>query len=412
MNKDDPLEETLKHKKKRLLDTLVVNQILNDKRLIKAFMEIPLEKFIPNKFKKVVKLYEDTPNLFYYDEQNPRSYRTISAPHMITIMLQGLALESHDDLLILGAKSGYIAALAHKLAPKGEIVILEANSEIAKITSENLKNLNLDDNITINVKNPLNGMPELSPWQKILVTGAIEEKKIFPLLKQLDKEGGVLFAPIGQESIQTYTQILRQNDDFFGKQQLQVKFSPLITQVEINELELITDIDDFASPSSYNELTIDNESSIWATKNKKIEIKYASNILEKITHESITKTRLIDIKERETVLSYLENILKNIKNLKKEENVEECFNFIDQIENKLRKLKKYKRDFEIKIKKMQQILNRIRSYNISRKDITKQDLPESVLLEHKINILNKQIEDLNLLMDYLIKEMKRIESIY
>jgi len=231
LDKDEAFKEPLKYKKKRLLDTLVINQILKDKRLIKAFMEIPLEKFIPDKFKKLVRPYEDQPNLFYYDERNPKSYRTISAPHMITIMLQGLALESNDDLLILGAKSGYIAALAHKLAPKGEIVILEANSEIAKITAENLKKLNLDKNITINIKNPLKGMPELSPWQKILVTGAIEQRKIYPLLQQLDKDGGVLFAPIGQEFIQTYTQILRQNDEFFGKQQLQVKFSPLITKV-------------------------------------------------------------------------------------------------------------------------------------------------------------------------------------
>ena len=68
--------------------------------------------------------------MFYF--LNEDNYRTISAPHMISIMLQGLALEPKDDLLILGAKSGYIAALAHKLAPNGKILILEANSDIAK----------------------------------------------------------------------------------------------------------------------------------------------------------------------------------------------------------------------------------------------------------------------------------------
>ena len=65
LDKNESFKESLKHKKKRLLDTLVVNQILKDKRLIKAFMEIPLEKFIPDKFKKLVKPYEDQPNLFY-----------------------------------------------------------------------------------------------------------------------------------------------------------------------------------------------------------------------------------------------------------------------------------------------------------------------------------------------------------
>lgn len=411
LDKDESFKISLKHKKKRLLDTLVVNQILKDKRLIKAFMDIPLEKFIPGKFKKIVKLYEDVPNLFYYDEQNPRSYRTISAPHMITIMLQGLALDTNDDLLILGAKSGYIAALAHKLAPKGEIVILEANSEIAKITSENLKKLNLDKKITINIKNPLNGMPELSPWQKILVTGAIEQTKIYPLLKQLDKEGGVLFAPIGQEVIQTYTQVLRQNDEFFGKQQLQVKFSPLITQIEIDELELITDLDAFeASDKERAKFKTKHDNGILTPLNKKIEIKYTTSILDKITPEPIVKTKPIGVKERENVLSYLEDIVNNVLNLKKEENIDKCFNIVDRIENTFEKLKKYKRDFEIKIKRMQQILNQIRSYNIIRKEL--ENLTDATVIKQKIKLLNNQIEEINILLSILTKEMKRIESIY
>ena len=171
MDRNERLHEKLKLKKKRLVDSLVLNDILKDKRLAKAFMDVPLEKFIPEKFFSIVKLYEDVPNLFYYDEQNPNNYRTISAPHMISIMLQGLSLSNDDDLLILGAKSGYIAALAHKLAPRGKIVILEANSKIANITRDNLNNQNLDGEIEVIVKNPLEGFPELSPWQKILVTG-------------------------------------------------------------------------------------------------------------------------------------------------------------------------------------------------------------------------------------------------
>jgi protein-L-isoaspartate(D-aspartate) O-methyltransferase len=282
LDRNERIKDGMKSRKKRLLDALILNDILKDKRLIKAFMEVPLEKFIPEKIYKIynVRLYEDTPNLFYYDEKNPNSYRTISAPHMITIMLQGLALEANDDLLILGAKSGYIAALAHKLAPKGEIIILEANSEIAKITSENLKNLELEKNITIIVKNPLNGMPDLSPWQKILVTGAIEQAKIYPLLNQLDKEGGVLFAPIGPVQMQTYTQILRQENEFFGKKQLEVKFSPLITQIELDELELITDLDDFCAKEP---LKTDYDDALCS--GQRINIKYTSKILENITPE-------------------------------------------------------------------------------------------------------------------------------
>ena len=407
MDRNERLYEKLKLKKKRLVDSLVLNDILKDKRLIKAFMEVPLEKFIPDKFFSIVKLYEDVPNLFYYDEQNPNNYRTISAPHMISIMLQGLSLTDNDDLLILGAKSGYIAALAHKLAPKGEIIILEANSEIAKITSKNLKKLKLNDSISIVVKNPLQGMPELSPWQKILITGAIEQSKINPLLNQLDENGGVLFAPIGQEFIQIYTQMLRQKDEYFGKKQLQVKFSPLITKVEVDELELLTDFDEAEILKESNK----SDEALSKFPNK-INIKYTSDILDEVGPGLDIKIESIDKKQKELVLTYLMSIELIIKNLKKEENIEKCFNYIESIEKKLEDLKKYKKLFQIKIKRMQNILNQIRSYTIVRKELDKKNLLDSEIIDKKIEIINKQIDQINLLLEILKEDISQIKTLY
>lgn len=407
LDRNEKLNERLKLKKKHLVDSLVLNDILKDKRLIKAFMEVPLESFIPEKFFSIVKLYEDVPNLFYYDEQNPNNYRTISAPHMISIMLQGLSLSEDDDLLILGAKSGYIAALAHKLAPRGEIIILEANSEIAKISSNNLKKLKIDDNISIVVKNPLQGMPELSPWQKILVTGAIEQSRINPLLNQLDENGGVLFAPIGQEFIQTYTQILRQKDEYFGKKQLQVKFSPLITKVELNDLELLTNFDEAEISKESNRINND------LTKvSHKVNIKYASDILDEVNQESSIKIESIDKQQQELVLKYLMSIILLLKNLKKEENVEKSLNFIENIEIKLEDLKKYKKLFQIKIKRMQNILNHIRSFAIVRKELDKTEMSNSELIDKKIEIINKQLDQINILLEILKEDISQIKMLY
>jgi protein-L-isoaspartate(D-aspartate) O-methyltransferase len=402
LDRNERLHEKLKSKKKRLVDSLVLNDILKDKRLVKAFMEVPLEKFIPDKFFSIVKLYEDVPNLFYYDEQNPNNYRTISAPHMISIMLQGLALTEDDDLLILGAKSGYIAALAHKLAPKGEIIILEANSEIAKLTTNNLKKLKLNDKISIVVKNPLLGMPDLSPWQKILVTGAIGQSRIHPLLNQLDENGGVLFAPIGQEFIQTYTQIMRQNNEYFAKKQLQVKFSPLITKVELDELELLTDFDDseiLKESKAMNETT-------------KVNIKYTSDILDEVDQESGIKIESIDKQQQEYVLKYLISIELILKNLKKEENIENYFNYIESIEIKLEDLKKFKKLFQIKIKRMQNILNHIRSFAIVRKELDKSNISDSEIIDKKIEIINKQLDQINIFLEILKEDISQIKTLY
>lgn len=404
MDRNERLKDRLKVKKKRLLDTLIYDEILKDKRLIKAFIDVPLEHFIPEKFMNIVKLYEDVPNLFYYDESNPRSYRTISAPHMIAIMLQGLNLEESDDLLILGAKSGYIAALAQKLAPKGEIIILEANSDIAKLTTENLKKLKLDNHVTIIVKNPLNGAPDLCPWHKILITGAIEQQKIYPLLNQLDKDGGVLFAPIGPSKLQTdhqrYTQILRQGEEFFGNKQLQVRFSPLITQLELDELELITDFEEFDIKDSPGSAT-DYERGLW---DKKVAIKYTSKILENITLEEIVKKKSINKTERDLVVSYLESVTEIVKSLKLEEDNNIIFAKIDVIDNIFEKLRKYKRNFELKIKKMQSRLNQIRSYSILRKELENKNLSDPTILEQKASVINQQLFEIN----HLIEKVKEI----
>lgn len=397
------LDKSVKYleKKRRLLDSLVKNEILRDKRLYKAFLEVPLENFIPKKFMPYAKLYSDVPNVFYYDESNPRSYRTISAPHMITIMIQGLALEPSDDLLILGAKSGYISALAHKLAPKGEIIILEANSDIAKVTADNLEKLNLDSNITVLVKNPLHGMPELSPWQKILVTGAIKQSKIHPLLKQLDPNDGVLYAPIGEDFIQFYTQILRINEEFFGKRQLQVRFTPLVTQLELNELELITDFDELKPKKEDSQID----------QPERIEVKYASKIFEEVKLQPELELKPVDIKQRDNIISHLEDIEKSVKNLKKEGDIENYFNYIEEIESNLEILMSYKKIFELKLKKMQNMLNRIRSYNIMRKDLENREKDDSTVIDERIELVNKQIEEVNDFHEILRDEIERIKSL-
>ena len=399
-------------KKHQLLESLVKNKYLKDKRLYNAFLEVPLEEFIPSEYKDPLKIYEDMPNLFYF--LNRENYRTISAPHMISIMLQGLSLKENDDLLILGAKSGYIAALAHKLAPKGEIIVIEANSDIAKITLENLKKLNLADNITVVVKNPLEGMPG-SPWQKILVTGSIKQERIHSLLKQLDKNEGVLYAPIGGNFFQIYTQILRINENYFGKKQLQVRFTPLMTQVELDELELMTDIDELEEVE-----IIEDPSKVDKTLGKseeKINIKYASNILDELEivpkQELLPKQEMVhkqevDLKQRDTVLSYLNNIEEIIKKLKKEEKIETCFSCLDDIEIQIDKLKKFKKIFGLKIKKIQNFLNQIRSYMIVRKEL---GLKEEDVLNKKIEIINRQIEEINELHELLSNEINRIKNL-
>lgn len=396
------MHEDYNQKKKRLVESLTSNNLLKDKRLYKAFLEIPLEEFIPQNYQDPLKIYQDIPNLFYYHD--PNNYRTISAPHMITIMLQGLALERDDDLLILGAKSGYIAALAHELAPQGEIIILEANSEIANLTEENLKKLDLDHNITVIVKNPLEGMPDLTPWQKILVTGAIKQTRITPLLRQLDKNEGVIYAPIGEGLVQTYTQILRVDNNFYGKKQLQVRFTPLMTQVELDELELITDLEE------YEEVEVEiNPKKVDKTL-EKINIKYETNVFDEISFGEKGEEKPVGIKERDEAIEFLKDLDECANKFKREDDVNSCFENVEEMDAVIESLKTFKKDMGLKVKKIQNILNQIRSYNIVRKQFESRSIDDAEIIDKKAEIINKQIAQVNELEDIINAEIERLKK--
>ncbi|MFW9945752.1 MAG: protein-L-isoaspartate O-methyltransferase [Candidatus Odinarchaeota archaeon] len=384
------------YSKIQLLLSLLYNGYLKDIRLFKAFLDVQLEKFVPKEILPSVRIYDDAPVLFYYERERPENLRTISAPHMITIMLQNLILKEDDDLLILGAKSGYIAVLAHKLAPKGKIVILEANSSIAKITQKNLEHLGLHEKIKVIVKNPLIGMPEMGPWKKILVTGAIKQEKIYPLLNQLDHNYGVLFAPIGEEFIQTYTQILRLNNDFYGKKHLSVRFTPLITKIQLDELKLITDIDDF---DKTNAGTSSND--LKKSENR-ISVKYAKDIIEKLNLEPKSRSQSLEIKPRNIFIAFLENLYNTLEILKDDHELEQWTNFIENSETLMDIFKKYKSGIKINLKKIELSLNQlIKSYNLSMKQIE----------ENKNTKSQKYLEDLENLQEDIKDEINKIKEV-
>jgi len=101
-----------------------------------------------------------------------------------------------------------------------------------------------------------------------------------------------------------------------------------------------------------------------------------------------------------------------LKNLKKEENPDKCFKFIESIEVKLEDLKKFKKLFQIKIKRMQNILNQIRSYAIVRKELNKSKLSDSEIIDKKVDIINKQIDQVNVLIEILKEDISHIKTLY
>ena len=382
--------------KVQLLFSLVNRGFLNDIRLFKGFLKLELQQFVPRHLRKYVRLYDDAPSLFYYDKQNPENLRTISAPHMITIMLQNLLLEEDDDLLILGAKSGYIAALAHEMAPKGKIYILEANSSIAKFTAKNIRKLNLEDCIKVIVKNPLEGMPELKPWQKILVTGAIRERRIYPLLSQLDPNNGVLFAPIGGEMTQIYTRIARDGDNFTAHQQLQVRFTPLITQLEIDELKLITDISILESEEDEAEVE---------RLSREMKIKYINNIEDQVNFRHVEvkeETKITPERILKTLLECINDFIDKLREVKKTSQWSDGIEIFLILTGLIRYSKKI---FKINIDKIENTINQLKDITNRRIEIERKINGDPNLEQEKKNLIEKQQKTLNDLQGIVSKEL-------
>jgi len=391
-------DNNLFRSKIRLLNHLLNARYLSDIRLFKAFLSLPLKEFIPKRCIKYSKIYEDAPSLFYFDKTNPENIRTISAPHMITIMLQNLMLKEDDDLLILGAKSGYIAALAHHLAPKGKIKILEANSLIAKITSKNLSKINLQGNIEVIVKNPLEGLPELKPWQKILVTGSIKTLRIYPLLKQLDPDHGVLFAPIGEDIIQTYTQILRDSDQYYAEEQLQVRFTPLITQLEIDEFQLITDYEVLEQEDNENK----------EPEETNLSLKYSTNIFDEIGRKSKFPGKANEIKPVNIYIAFLEYIIQSIDGLNHDKGLKNWLNSIENFDLLLQLIKNSKDTVKIEVVEMEKYLKQLKNQNKNWLELEKRNNYDESYQTKKIKILHEHQLEMKNFQKVVSRQLKKL----
>jgi len=235
-----------KRKAEMLVQYLKSKNILHDSRIARSFIEVPLHDFIPTRLLNKKQIYMDIPQLFWY--KNIQNKRTISAPHMIVIMLENLDLKPKDNLLILGSKSGYISSIAAHLCSEGEIFILEAIEEIVGFTKDNLKRTGFGKNITIMHQNPLFGLKDTAPWQKILVTGQVMKEDLDIVLDQLDPNDGVLFAPIGDMFQQKFMKITRRGNDFFYKDIGDVVFGPLDIEpytTSLDDEEPLPDFNEF-----------------------------------------------------------------------------------------------------------------------------------------------------------------------
>lgn len=203
---------------------------IDSQEAVRAFLAVPREEFIGPNPKQLA--YVDRP-LPIYENQ------TISAPHMVAIMISQDILDLHigDLCLEVGGGSGYHAAvIAEMVAPTnsnkkkwGHVYTIERLGKLVKFAEENLKRTNYDDRVTVIEGDGSLGLPDKAPFDKITVACAAPDIPP-PLLEQL-KPGGRLVIPISSAS-QYYQELKvitkRKDGSLKSETKSSVAFVPLI----------------------------------------------------------------------------------------------------------------------------------------------------------------------------------------
>lgn len=170
---------------REMVERLLRVGLIRSERVKEAFMAVDRRHFVGKANLPVA----------YVDRPLPIGHgQTISAPHMVAIMVEELNPQPGENILEVGTGSGYHAALVSRLVlPGGRVITVERIPELARFAEKNLKRAGIE-NVKVLVGDGSLGYPPLAPYDRIYVTAASPGVPP-PLLEQL-KEGGVLLIPV------------------------------------------------------------------------------------------------------------------------------------------------------------------------------------------------------------------------
>ena len=163
---------------------MVENQIrpsdVTDLRLQDAMRTIPRELFLPKTVRSLA-----------YSEERLEIVpgRRVIEPRTLAKMIQAAEVKASDLVLVVGASSGYAAAIISKLA--AAVVALEEDPSLSESAAANFSHLDIDT-VAVVTGALAEGYPSQAPYDVILIDGGVEQVPT-ALTDQL-AEGGRLIA--------------------------------------------------------------------------------------------------------------------------------------------------------------------------------------------------------------------------
>lgn len=206
--------------RQKMVDGQVRTNDVTDRRILDAMQALPREEFVP----------EDKRALAYLDldldvAADGAAKRFLIKPMLTAKLLQAAEIAETDNVLIVGAATGYAAAVAAQLAAK----VTATESDPALVAKGNQILGRLDLAVKFHVAEAAAGDPAGAPYDVIILNGATE---IIPdkLYAQL-RDGGRLLGVFATTRPPRATIVRRSHGDF-GHRPLFDAAAPLLPGLE------------------------------------------------------------------------------------------------------------------------------------------------------------------------------------
>ena len=211
---ESPLAENFDAQRSEMIEKQLRRRGITDERVLAAMAAVHREDFVPQELRR--RAYEDGP-LPIGEGQ------TISQPYIVASMTAALRLSGGERVLDIGTGCGYQAAVLSRLA--GIVYTIEVRPELAASAADRLARLHYE-NVHVHCGDGTLGLPELAPFDAILVAAAAPEVP-GPLRSQL-AEGGRMIVPVGDSENQDLHLIERNGTSFHTTTLEGCRFVPLV----------------------------------------------------------------------------------------------------------------------------------------------------------------------------------------
>ena len=211
--RDDDTEADFESRRERMVEALAESGRIERESTIEALKAVPRHEFVPPERRESA--YADRPLPIGNDQ-------TVSAPHMVGIMCDRLALSEGEAVLEIGTGCGYHAAVTAEIVGDGNVYSVEYVESLADDARNRLDDLGYD--VHVRVGDGHDGWPEYAPYDAAYLTCAARELPE-AVLDQL-REGGRLLAPVG-ESRQRLVRAVKHEDDIDREAFGGVRFVPM-----------------------------------------------------------------------------------------------------------------------------------------------------------------------------------------